>query len=336
MAALVIDTREREVIPFIEDVFEDIPYCVAQIGRGDYAIMSAATPLAVFERKTLADYAASFHDGRHETQLAELLDLRLSTGAAIYYLIEGPAFPSPKRVFQRVPYARIQGSLDSLRVRHGIHVIRAADQAHTARRLYALTRKYRQAQKDGDLYRAAAGKAAVGGAVGANDAVGAPATGENQLAILQRAIVIDPSTRVAGAWAKIPGITLPMGRHLVAAFSVAELVGGHVTAERLAALRTPAGRKLSRRALQVLCTLRQRGNIAAEEKLLTGTDQISRARALALLNHGRLHELAARTVEELAALTIPGTAKGKAVHRRLGVSAAARVHEMLHHRPAAE
>jgi hypothetical protein len=149
---LVADTREKLVQPAIEAAFALPPAfaaVTAQINTGDYLICrrgseGAAEILACVERKTLNDYAASFRDGRHENR-RKLYDLRAKTGCALYYIVEGPAFPPPSRKFSRVPFSSIQTSMTNLMVRDGIHVVLTRDPAGTAQRLRALVGAYSKA-----------------------------------------------------------------------------------------------------------------------------------------------------------------------------------------------
>ena len=367
MAELIVDAREREVLPFVEDAFAGADYRVAQISRGDFVVAQQGTPrvLAVVERKTLADYAASFADGRHASQLPNLLDMRARTGCGVFYFIEGPAYPLPARKFKRVEFRRIQSSLDGLVVRHGVFVVWTRDQAHTAQRLYDLTRKYatvlaetaRAAAADntGDAAAdvaadgtAAADGAAIDGGAGAADGAAAEADGATAVAggaeaeaaaaaadlfngCLQTTLAVPAASRVAAAWGKLRGVSLPQGRVFVRGFSIAQLVCGEVPDDVVGALRTPGGRKLASGVTRMLRALARRGDLQAEEKLLAAAQNLSAPRARALLELARLHELAAMSCDELAALRTPVVVKKQPGLRALGSLAAAGVHELLHY-----
>ena len=69
---LVADARERAVIPFIESEFQHHEFFIKQVTTADYLICrqppdGEAVVLAAFERKSHADFAASFKDGRHKS-----------------------------------------------------------------------------------------------------------------------------------------------------------------------------------------------------------------------------------------------------------------------------
>ena len=67
---LVVDARERAVIPFIESEFKVHAFAIKQVTTADYVICrqprdgESPIVLAAIERKTHADFAASFKDGR--------------------------------------------------------------------------------------------------------------------------------------------------------------------------------------------------------------------------------------------------------------------------------
>src|SRR3990172_608216 len=133
---IVADSRETFVHPFLRGA--GVACVQRQIQVGDYLICRATDaqpdPLADFERKTWKDFAASILDGR-AANLGKMLEFRARTGCKLFYILEGPAFPSPRKRFQRVPFARIQAAVTELSVFHGVFVVQTLDQRHTATRL---------------------------------------------------------------------------------------------------------------------------------------------------------------------------------------------------------
>jgi len=145
---LIADARERAVTPFLEEALARIKLPLAsrliagrQVNTGDYLIChrtsaTDATPRirACIERKTLLDFAASFKDGRH-ANIQKMRDLRTQTGCQLYYIIEGPAFPSRARRFGRIPYGSILTAITHLMVRDNVMIIQTESEAHSAARL---------------------------------------------------------------------------------------------------------------------------------------------------------------------------------------------------------
>ena len=128
---LRIDQRERAVFntfPFKCD------FVIEQLTVGDYVITRGPLIKAVFERKTLKDYGASIKDGRTQN-VGKLLELRIKTGCDIFYIIEGPAFPSQSTEYAGIPYRNIASSIRNLQVRHGINIIKTQSEAHTVEEL---------------------------------------------------------------------------------------------------------------------------------------------------------------------------------------------------------
>jgi hypothetical protein len=156
---LVADSRERAVVPFLDDALPAHPYVVRQVTTGDFLVCwqppagpgGGAPParvLACVERKTLDDFAASFKDARYEN-VRKMRELRAKTGCALYFFVEGPAFPAPERRFARIPFASISAAMTNLMVRDEVRIVLTADPGHSARRLADLLRAYDALAADG-------------------------------------------------------------------------------------------------------------------------------------------------------------------------------------------
>lgn len=144
---LKVDDRESHVIKFLRE-FKDLNIKVERITVGDYAIIYKGRIIAVIERKSLADLAASIKDGRMDNN-AKLLSAQAQTGCRVIYLIEGAAFPKLTRKFGRIPFKALQGKIDGLQFRHNIRVIYTRDCDHTASRLRGLCTTFERYAKEG-------------------------------------------------------------------------------------------------------------------------------------------------------------------------------------------
>ncbi len=140
---LIVDDRERAVVPYLQahSIKTTIDYKIQRNEVGDYAITYKGYILMIIERKTWADLAASFRDGRKEN-VNKLLELRTRTGCQIAYLIEGPASPPLSQLFGRIPVRALRAHLDHLSIRDGIHMIYSKDAEYTALRLFELASNY--------------------------------------------------------------------------------------------------------------------------------------------------------------------------------------------------
>lgn len=136
-----MDDRERSVIIHLTD------HKVERLTVGDYAFVYRGKVLLIVERKTLADLASSLRDGRMQNN-DKLLEAR-ANGAQIMYIIEGPAYPKLSHRFGRIPFAALQGKIDSLMFKHDLKVIWTKNVEHTAERLMGLKRKLLVIASDG-------------------------------------------------------------------------------------------------------------------------------------------------------------------------------------------
>lgn len=135
---LIADARERAVTPFLTTLLSNRLVAGKQVNTGDYLICETGNGgpriCACIERKSLTDFAASFKDGRH-ANVQKMRDLRDKTGCQLYFIIEGPAFPSPSRRFGHIPYGNILSAITNLMVRDSVMIIQTENEAHTAKRL---------------------------------------------------------------------------------------------------------------------------------------------------------------------------------------------------------
>lgn len=311
---LVADTRERHVHGLLKTVFGERPFAVAQINTGDYLIcrrLAGGAPevLAVIERKTLKDFAASLCDNRYANR-HKMLDLRDRTGCQLYFFVEGRAFPKPSARIGRVPYRSILSAMTNLMVRDGIAVVQTADQMHTARRLLEFVAAF---EKTPVPFR---GPVAAGG----RGAPGAEGGGDVPPALTGR---VEKATSVLAVemWSALPGVSAVTAQVVLDRFSARDFASGGVTAEALGALRSPANRPLRKGARRSLGALR-RGEKKEQVALLAGVPGVSRAMAAMLLEGRSL-----RALLEDGAAEAPIRQKGRTV--RLGEARAERIRTLM-------
>jgi len=156
---LVCDTRERAIQDNIDAEFLNpnifaktkgtIKCSVRQVTVGDYAILVNDELVAIFERKTLKDYGASFKDARLANK-AKLLNARNMSGCKIYYIIEGPLNPDYDSEHAGIKYKNILASIHDLMIYDGIYIIRTANGQHTAKELRMLCESFIRVQQKKD------------------------------------------------------------------------------------------------------------------------------------------------------------------------------------------
>ena len=130
-----------------------ILYESSQLTTGDYIITieNEKYPLAVIERKTLSDFAASIKDKRHYNY-EKLLNLRKLTGCKIYYIIEGNLEKvNINTNIQGIKYFNIKSSCMSFQIKYDIHILYTKDIKETANQLKLLCEKFGNLYNKGEL-----------------------------------------------------------------------------------------------------------------------------------------------------------------------------------------
>jgi hypothetical protein len=301
-------------------------FSVQQILRADYAICRGEDLLAVIERKSLKDLAASIKDGRLQN-LKGLIELREECNCDVWLLIEGPAFPTPTRKFQRIAYATLESCIIDASVRQGIFRVPAKNGADSARVLARLVDRYK---RHWEIQRGA-GRRLDGAPVAAG---GAPATNtlaRGGAAGLMRPVVVTEIDTVSRMWAASKGITAHTGFEFAKLGAIADLVAiGAVDRDaleaRLGTVRHPgSGRRIHAAATARVMRLLtgHAGARDALERFLSGVPRLSRAVAAQVCAGGvTLPGLVAMDAEALSALVPEGA------RRRLGKSGE-RLHALL-------
>lgn len=131
---LLVDHRERKVIEHKSE-WSDTDYSVCTTMQiGDYALVSGKGEyLALLERKTLPDFAASIKDGKRINEnMPKMLDFAAQNGGQVIFIIEGMAYPAPSTRFGGIPWANMESCLFHHQMRDGVSVIRTKDARDTA------------------------------------------------------------------------------------------------------------------------------------------------------------------------------------------------------------
>lgn len=219
---LIIDARERHVLRHPE--ISAIPHVVKQITVGDYALVHGTRIVAIFERKTYEDYAASFKDGRH-TNKAKLIELRQQTGCRIIYIIEGKAFPRPDEYFSNIKYLNIESSIFHLMMRDGIQIWKTASTLDTAQSFVRFFRSMEKLYAGTGLESMYDGSYAGGAFDCADSAQTAdPAAAEDPTAMLTAPVIKSDLDICRMMWAQIKGITVETADEFISRVSIASVL----------------------------------------------------------------------------------------------------------------
>jgi len=299
---LIADARERAVAPFLEDAIASAKLSSAgsrlvlgrQVNTGDYLICRHNRPgdppssaiSACIERKTLHDFAASFKDGRH-ANIQKMRDLRAQTGCQLYYIIEGPAFPSPSRRISQIPYANILTAVTNLMVRDSVMVIQTENELHSAKRLADLIIAFDKlgvpaAEAPAALaLPAAEAPIATGGDSGPAPEQPAPDPPTIPECLTAPMHQSDADAAIS-MWSQLRGVSAVLGKIISQKFSVADLAADRVSDAQLKQLRTATGRAINADAVKSLRAIGG-GDAEATIRIVSGIRGITRPTASLIL-----------------------------------------------------
>lgn len=279
---LYADCREQSVLKYKEDLG---PVVVEQMTVGDYAVVGPeGNMLAIFERKSLLDAAASLRDGRWANR-DKLYQLREQTGCAVLFIIEGSivrgGLTDPTILCDNCPYGHIESSLMHMMVRDRVSVIWTQSAQDTARTLARFVRSMgtlEAAKKKGS---------------------------HSPTALLKQKFTMPPEAVAPVMLAELKGVSTKSATEILKRFSIADFITKR-RQDELAEFRLADGRRLVKAARDSLANI----TAADELKMLTAIPGISAATATKILEQAPLAQLITYEPEQLAALKIGKRALG--------------------------
>ena len=127
--SITIDYREQDIITYITEKYPTISIQTANLQVGDILITSELDTL-VFERKTIADLAASIKDGRYHEQKQRLKSIY--PHHRITYMIEGSLSELGKHeTIYGMSSKALVSAIISAQYRDGFHIIQTDNVACT-------------------------------------------------------------------------------------------------------------------------------------------------------------------------------------------------------------
>jgi len=127
--SLTFDYREQDMLRYMTETYPTISIQTANLQVGDITIHSD-TDAMVFERKTIADLAASIKDGRYHEQKQRLKSMY--PFHRITYIIEGSFSSLGKHdVLYGIPTKTLVSAMISAQYRDGFHVMQTENIAGT-------------------------------------------------------------------------------------------------------------------------------------------------------------------------------------------------------------
>ena len=309
---IIIDDREKAIIPHFETLNKCLPYKVDRILTGDYCIMYRGHIIFALERKTWTDLAASIKDGRSKN-VQNLIDLREKTQCKLIYIMEGQAYPNPDVKFARIPCSSLQSHLDHIMIRDNIHIIYAKNQHETAYRINQLALNYSTIDPS-PLKQI---DESIAAATVENDIQGSSETSEcktNEEHLLKIKKEITPNMILHNMWCVMPCVNTMSAVLMMDNFAIKDYILGNVKKDDIAILRYNSGSIIgelkARRMLKIIGT-EDNENKHYYVNMLAEIPQISKASALKILKAYQITNILNGTVTKAQIRDIPISAKKK-------------------------
>lgn len=278
---LYIDDRERAITAH-QEVIGATPHKISRMTIGDYAVCCEEAVVAIFERKSLEDLAASIKDGRYDNKQG-LIDLRERSGCRVYYVVEGKIPKTPDMRVGGIPWGCLESALDHMTIRDGFNMLYTKDALETARRLCRFTRSIQTLINKGEL------EVVDGSTVG----------------LLTEKREIRDEDVVRSMWCKFRGIAATTADVFMERWSIREVVRGEVDIDKLAETKMPDGRMVGKRVVKSL------GDVDARtaERILECIPGVSKTIAKTLLTGRTLSQLVSYPAGAIAIIKIGRPAK---------------------------
>lgn len=286
---LDIDNREGLVLAHTEEL-SAIQYEKKQLTVGDYIVRADNVIIAVIERKSLNDYAASLKDARMNNT-AKLLALRAKTACRVIYLIECPKGGIPTddtKKFANIAFGSIRSSIYHLMLNYGVMILWTIGTLGTAQELVKFVRS------------AETLLAKVGDATFLTQAEPLPTE--------DLAIDLDELTKrheksdldvVREMWSCFSGITTDSADDYIAKWSIHDIITSAIPRTEIAAMKLSNRRAVSKNVVNALLTI----GPVIETKLLSCVPGISTRSANDILYGRNLREVITSPLATVAGYT---------------------------------
>lgn len=348
MFKLIIDERERQIHVHAKEYLYGFEWEKKTMTVGDYAITlqtvtadgSIQTQLIyAIERKTLADFVASFKDGRYYNK-NKLRDIQLKTNCNVMFIVEGNKNIKPTSYIGGIQYINIESSLIHMELEYRWCTHYTSDELDTIaflRRLLQSLQNMFESNKFPIDQFAILGKNMPAKAVevtphmkpisniekkevsGSSNDVNNNCVNNNSSnnninnncvsnrdintdahGLLTTNYIKSDESIVREMWASFRGISVVYA-HLFMKYSMKELING-LEKSVLATTKHENGRAISKRTITGLCNITEHDHL----RVLTCIPKISKMTANYLLAEHSLIELLDFTSEELQAIPFNG------------------------------
>lgn len=315
-AILIVDDRERAVVPSLECDESSTSIIVQRLTVGDYIIVHGDVVEMVIERKSLADFGASIKDGRYNNSEKVINFLATASPATrarckIAYIIEGPLINRPNDCYGGIPYKHIESAINRLMLEDNFHILYTANIAHTAKKLVSLTQS---------ITRLRTTEVPIDQTVGGEEPPFVPAasltTDMAALTTVQPTADVDV---VRCMWCVLRGISVVSADIFIRQHTLADIINQRVDAHVLKNFKSANGRLLGKHTTASLLGLMFGSDKTVEIRLLAEIPRISKATSTTILANRSLRELLQMDVGAISLIQIGAKQKS------LGMAAAANI-----------
>lgn len=314
VCTLDIDNREGLVLAHTEEL-SLIQYEKKQLTVGDYIVRADDVIIAVIERKSLVDFAASIKDSRMDNT-GKLLALRAKTACRVIYIIECPKGGIPlddSKKFGNIPFGHIRSAIYHLMLRDNIMILWTIGTVGTANELVRFVRSTETLlSRVGDSTFLTQSEAAESAPIDLSELTKRYEKSDHEI--------------VRMMWSCFSGIGCDSADDYINRWSLRDIITSSIPRTEIAAMKGSNRRTISTKVVNSLCAI---GPIL-EERLLACVPGISKQSAKDILRGRDL-----RTVITSPLETISAYSTGK-LNTSVGVVRATRILALFEYKAGAK
>jgi ERCC4-type nuclease len=315
---VLVDDREKKVIPFFSDVFSTPKYqfdwTIKRLTHADYAVIYEGKLIMLIERKRWGDLASSILDKRI-LNLENLKILRNRIGCHVIVIVEGVK-PHKTAKKHHVSYSAMRAKLDHIILRDNIHVDYSKDMEGTVVRIAELCKHYMSIKTElpADSYDIKLHKQVIGEVIGGEQCEEIKDIREKKEALM--------------GWCALPGVDLATaGMIRRAGFSLGEFLIGQLDMTELSKMKYPGSGNVVgyERAAKILKDSRKYSTYVAILSAVRGISEDVAKKVLSMYENSLavlMEEATVRTISNI--VHVKG---GKP--RKIGTKVAERIFDVL-------
>ncbi len=336
---IYIDNREKAIK---DDYFTDamnakdlskynITTIRLRMTTADFAICYRGKILALVERKTWKDLAATIKDGKRKFNYKKMIKLMKDapTCMRVIYLIEGRFLINRQGRVQRVPYSTLRSHLDHLMYRHDIHCVYSRNKSDTAHRILELAKNIANMSEVikniDNIVDEEESESESDSSDSESDSNGKIKGGNTARALLTRKIAVKKDTIITDMLKSVSGITRLLACVLIKNnIDIKKLMDGSYEYNDLKLMKYPSGRSVPKSAINKIITNceavgKSDSNKSAcdAQKLLSSIPGISMNISKTILTKYNIVELLQKSQKEISGIKLKKRKVGPAIAKKI-------------------